>query len=104
MNNETLFVLTVLSLIFGIYSGLSSAKRGARQDDRQEATDMARVMVKLEDISVGISEIRSELNNVKGDLKEQTERLIVAEQSLKRAHMRLDEMTHGYPKIKKSSK
>ena len=103
MNSELLLVLTVLSLIFGIYSGLSSAKRGVRNDDRQEATDMARVMVKLEDISVGISEIRSELNNVKVDLKEQTERLIVAEQSIKREHMRIDEITKNNH-IKKSFK
>ncbi|MBO5883607.1 MAG: hypothetical protein J6Q78_04305 [Clostridia bacterium] len=92
MNSESLLILTALSLVFGIYSGVSSARRGERRDNRQDASDMTRVMVKLEDISVGISEIRSELNNVKGDLKEQTERLIVAEQSLKRAHMRLDEL------------
>lgn len=93
MNNESLLILTALSLVFGIYSGVSSARRGERRDNRRDASDMTRVMVKLEDISVGISEIRSELNNVKGDLKEQTERLIVAEQSLKRAHMRLDELS-----------
>ena len=92
ISNESLLILTALSLVFGIYSGLSSARRGERRDNRKDASDMTRVMVKLEDISVGISEIRSELNNVKGDLKEQTERLIVAEQSLQRAHMRLDEL------------
>ena len=100
MNNESLLILTALSLVFGIYSGVSSARRGERRDNRRDASDMTRVMVKLEDISIGISEIRSELNNVKGDLKEQTERLIVAEQSLKRAHMRLDELSVKQRKIK----
>ena len=93
-----------MSLVFGIYSGVLSARRGDRRDTRKDASDMTRVMVKLEDISVGISEIRSELNNVKGDLKEQTERLIVAEQSLKRAHMRIDEISGRHPIVKKKSR
>ena len=50
------------------------------------------VIVKLEDISAGISEIKADLSNVKGDVKELTERLIIAEESVKLAHRRIDEL------------
>ena len=40
----------------------------------------------------GITEIKSELSHVKSDIKEITERLIVAEQSVKMAHKRLNEL------------
>ena len=50
------------------------------------------VIVKLEDISVGISEIKGDMSNVKGDIRELTERLIVAEQQIKQANKRIDEI------------
>jgi hypothetical protein len=50
------------------------------------------VIVKLEDISAGISEIKGDINGVKGDVKDLTERLIVAEQQIKGAKNRLDQI------------
>ena len=92
ITNEWLVLLSAASLFFGIYSSLSAMKRNAKKDTRRDASDMAMVIVKLEDISMGISEIKSDLSNVKGDIKEITERLIVAEQSVKLAHRRLNEI------------
>ena len=92
MTESGMLIITAFSLLFGIYSGVLSLRRSAKKEDRREASDMARVMVKLEDICDGISEIKSDLYNVKGDIKELTERLIVAEQSVKRAHLRLNEL------------
>ena len=98
---EIAVLISVASLIFGIYSGVSSVRRGARSDNRKDASEMAMVIVKLEDISNGISEIKTDLSNVKGDIKDLTERLIVAEQSLKLAHKIIEELKQGTHSVKK---
>ena len=53
---------------------------------------MTTVIVKLENIGTGITEIKSEMTNVKNDIKEDRERLIRVEDSAKQAHKRLDEL------------
>ena len=98
---EIAVLISVASLIFGIYSGVSSMRRNARSDSRKDASEMAMVIVKLEDISNGISEIKTDLSNVKGDIKDITERLIVAEQSLKLAHKMIEEVKQGQQNTKK---
>ena len=83
--NENLIMISVsiVSLLFGIYSGLAAARRSARAEQRREASEMAMVIVKLEDISTGINEIKNDINNVKIDIRDLTARLIIAEQKLK---------------------
>ena len=92
MKIEVALLISGLTLAFGIYSGIASIKRHNKADDRRESAEMTMVIVKLEGISEGISEIKSELSHVKADIKEITERLIVAEQSVKMAHKRLNEI------------
>ena len=87
-------LISAASLMFGIYSGVSSMRRSTKADSRKSASEMTMVIVKLEDISNGISEIKTDLSNVKGDIKEITERLIIAEQSVKLAHGRINELRH----------
>lgn len=92
MEIELALLISGLTMAFGIYSGMTSIKRHYKADTRKESAQMTMVIVKLEGISEGISEIKTDLSNVKGDIKEITERLIVAEQSIKLAHSRLDEL------------
>lgn len=86
-----LSLITGISLLFGVFSGLIGLRKNTRHEAGKHASEMMMVIVKLEDISVGVTEIKSDLSNVKGDIRELTERLIVAEQSIKQAHRRLDE-------------
>lgn len=92
MQIEIALLISGITMAFGIYSGISSVKRHYRLDNRKESAEMMMVIVKLEGISEGITEIKSELSHVKSDIKEITERLIVAEQSVKMAHKRLNEL------------
>lgn len=89
-----LSVLTGASLAFGIFSGFLGLRKNSRREAGKQASEMTMVIVKLEDISAGVSEIKGDLSHVKGDIKELTERLIVAEQQIKLAHHRLNEQTH----------
>ena len=94
MSTESVLLVTVslLSLIFAVYSGGASIKRSYKKEVSRESADLTMVIVKLEDISAGITEIKADLSNVKGDIKELTERLIIAEESVKLAHRRIDEL------------
>lgn len=85
-------ILTGCSLLFGVFSGLLGLRRNTRNEAGKHASEMMMVIVKLEDISVGVTEIKSDLSSVKGDIRELTERLIVAEQAIKQAHRRLDDL------------
>ena len=87
-----LSILTCGSLLFGVFSGLVGLRKSTRSEAGKHASEMMMVIVKLEDISVGVTEIKSDLSSVKGDIRELTERLIVAEQAIKQAHRRLDEL------------
>lgn len=90
MTIEVALVISALSLIFAVYSGVNSLKRTAKNDDKRDASELTTVIVKLETISNGITEIKSEMGNVKLDVKDLRDRIIVAEQSCKQAHKRLD--------------
>ncbi len=98
MINEQMMLslLTGGSLLFGIFSGALGLRRTAKRDAGKNASEMMMVIVKLEDISVGVSEIKADVSNVKGDIRELTERLIVAEQAIKQAHRRLDDQQKGH--------
>jgi hypothetical protein len=92
MEIEIALLISGITMAFGIYSGMNSIRRHTKADSRKDGAEMTMVIVKLEGISEGIAEIKTDLSHVKGDIKEITERLIIAEQSIKLAHTRLDEV------------
>lgn len=90
MTVEVALLISGVSLAFAVYSGIVNLKRNRSKDDKSDATEMTTVIVKLENIGTGITEIKSEMNNVKNDIKENRERIIKIEESAKQAHKRLD--------------
>lgn len=92
MTIEIALLISGVSLAFSIYAGVSNMRRNQNQDASKDATEMTTVIVKLENINNGVTEIKSELNSVKTDIKESRERLIKVEESVKQAHKRIDEM------------
>jgi len=90
MTVEVALVISIISVVFGIWSGVTNIKRNEKNDTKADATEMTTVIVKLENIGIGISEIKNEMVNVKNDIKESRERLIKVEESAKQAHKRLD--------------
>lgn len=84
MANASIF-LAGLSLLFSAYVYLS----GKNEDS---TTELTTVIVKLENIGMGITEIKKELESIKDDQKDDHERLIKVEQSLKTAWVKIDEL------------
>lgn len=90
MRIEIALLISGLSLAFAIYFGLANTRRNNRIDVTNEATQHATVMVTLGNINNGVSEIKSEISNIKSDFKKDHERLIKVEESTKSAHKRID--------------
>ena len=87
---EVALLISGVSVAFGIYQGIINMRRNNKKDNQNEAAQLTTVIVKLENISIGISEIKNEMVNVKNDIKESRERLIKVEESAKQAHKRID--------------
>lgn len=106
MTVEVAIVISGISLAFAVYFGISNLKRNQKvdanaekQEVKQEVSELTTVIIKLENISTGISEIKAEMSNVKIDMKDLRERLVRVEESSKQAHKRLDEMRKGGDKF-----
>lgn len=92
MTIEVALLISGVSVAFGVFAGISNLRRNQKLDDKRDTTEMTTVIVKLENIGIGISEIKNEMINVKNDVKESRERLIKVEESAKQAHKRLDSL------------
>jgi peptidoglycan hydrolase CwlO-like protein len=90
MTIEVALLISIVSVGFAVYSGIENRKRNEKNDNKKEATDMTTVIVKLETINTGITEIKTELSSVKNDTKEDRERIIKCEESVKSAWKRID--------------
>ena len=90
MSIEVSLVLSGLSLIASVIFGVSTMRRGQRAETQQDTTQLTTVIVKLENIGEGISEIKTDMRNIKSDVQELRERLVKVEASASSAHRRLD--------------
>lgn len=69
MTIEITILISVLSVSFAIYSGITNMKRNAKSDTQKETSDMTTVIVELKYISNGVTEIKHELVSVKEDIQ-----------------------------------
>lgn len=83
-------LIAVAGTICGIVFGYTSFQRAEKHNTKTDASELTTVIVKLESIGTGITEIKSEMTNVKNDIKENRERIIKTEESSKQAHKRID--------------
>ncbi len=89
MTVELALVISGLSLAFAVYFGIAGIKRNQRADNQKDASEMTTVIVKLENISAGITEIKTEFNGIKSEVKDLRDRLIIVEESTKSAWKQL---------------
>lgn len=90
MTVEVALLISGVSLAFALYQGITNMKRNRTQDDKQDASQLTTVIVKLENIGEGVNEIKSDMKGVKEDVVELRERIVAVEQSAKSAHHRVD--------------
>ena len=90
MTVEIALAISIISVGFSLYQGFSGMRRDRSSDDRNEATQLTTVIVKLENIGNGIAELKSKLNNFEIEIREARERIVIVEESTKAAHKRMD--------------
>lgn len=87
---EVSILISAVSAGFAIVFGVFNWKRAKTTDDRKDATEMTTVIVKLEAIGNDTKEIKNELKSVRKEVGDLRERVIVAEQTAKALHDRVD--------------
>ena len=103
MTIELAYVISGLSLAFAIYTGIASMKRNQKVDDKKDASELTTVIVKLENIGYGITKIETKMNSIENDRKEDREKIIRMDESLKSAWKRIEELIQLYENSKKKS-
>ena len=86
------YLISILSLIVASIVGFTNLRRNNSADDKKQSAEMTTVIVKLENINTGINEIKADVRNVKSEVQELRERIVVVEQSTKSLHKREDEI------------
>ena len=79
--------ISFLSLLLAAYSLIS-------KNSKENTTELTTVIVKLENIGNGISDIKSEIANMKNDQKEDHDRLIKVESSVSALWKQFNEEKH----------
>lgn len=77
--------ISLISLLLAIYTFLS-------KNSKENTTELTTVIVKLENIGAGITDIKAELAGLKTDQKEDHDRLIKLESSVSTVWKRVDEL------------
>lgn len=85
-----MLLISLASVCFAIYFGLKSSTRNEKVDIKSDTSQLTTVIVKLDNIGIGVAKIENEITNVKNDMKEDHERIIRVEESAKQAHKRMD--------------
>lgn len=99
MNYATL-AISIAGLLISIWVAATNNRRSDKHDDKQEASELTTLIVKLENISGGINEIKSDMRNMRGDIQDLRDRLIIVEQSTKSAHHRIDTVEQTHKEVK----
>lgn len=101
MQIDVPILISFLSLCVAGAVGISGLRRNKATDNRKEASEMTTLIVKLENINNGVNEIKSDMRNMRNDIQDLRDRLIIVEQSTKSAHHRLDGLdgTHVVPPV-----
>lgn len=92
MTIEIALLISGLSLAFAIYTGIVNMKRNHKADAQKESSDMTTVIVKLDNLTEKIVEMKTEQNVIAKEIKEVTEKIIILDQSLKSAWKQIDEL------------
>ena len=81
-------VISLASLLLAGYTFLSKS-------NKENTTELTTVIVSLDNIKSGIADIKAELNSIKSSQKEDHDKLIRVEESLKSAWKQINKLSTG---------
>lgn len=91
MGNNYAILISALSLMLAFYTFL-------RKNTKDNTTELTTVIVKLENINSGISDIKNEISAMKNEQKEDHDRLVRIETSLQSAWDAIDDIKEAKEK------
>lgn len=87
---EIAVLATIAGVLLALIFNLIGNRRATQQDAKRDSADMTTVVVKLENIAAGITEIKADMRNLRDDVTVNRERIVAVEASAKQAHKRID--------------
>lgn len=81
-------IVSIFSLLLAAYTFLS-------RNNKENTTELTTVIVSLDNIKSGIADIKAELNSIKSSQKEDHDKLIRVEESLKSAWKQINKLSVG---------
>lgn len=88
MINYIPIILSAFSILLALYTFLS-------RNNKENTTELTTVIVKLENIGTGITDIKAELAGLKNDQRDDHDKLIKLDASVHTVWKRLDELKNN---------
>ena len=83
MTIEVMTLITGISVTLGIVSTLINLRRNNRVDTKATIIETATLNNKIDNVLIGISELKVKLNTMESDHKDSRERIIILEEKVK---------------------
>ena len=83
MTIEVMTLITVISITLGIVSTIMNLRKTSKDETKSSVIETANLNNKLDNVLIGISELKVKLNAMEADQKDSRERIIILEQNVK---------------------
>ena len=83
MTIEVMTLITAVSLTLGIVSTLFNLKKSSKDETKRTIIETANLNNKIDNVLIGISELKVKLNTMEADQKDSREKIIILEQRVK---------------------
>lgn len=84
--------VSIISVLVAAASLLYASKNNIKKDTKDESAQMTTVIVKLENISDGVSRIEGDVRDMKAVVSKHTEEIIRMDESIKSAWKRIEQL------------
>lgn len=98
MTIEIALLVAIVGLAFSIYHGNSNLKIKQKKQSTEEISQLTMIMSKLELISTGVTEIKSDMNSMRLDIKENRESIVDLNYALRTVKDKQDDCQGYYRK------
>ena len=92
MTIEVMTLITGISITLGIVSTIINLRRNNKADAKNTIIETANLNNKIDNVLIGISELKVKLNTIEADQKDSKERIIILEQNVKTLFQTVDKI------------
>lgn len=91
-------IITVCGFLVAAFVAFYNWKKSVSNEDRRSSSEMATLIVKLENITNGIADIRADIRLMDAENKKMGERIVALEENQKNISTRLDKLDAHFEK------